>query len=61
MRLRPQIGYLALPHAQYYDFSDRKDRIGQACIRQTTRQPSVAVQPPKKDVKKNFVMEQVPN
>jgi len=29
MRLRPQIGYLALPHAQYYDFSDRKDRIGQ--------------------------------
>jgi len=32
-----------------------------ACIRQTTRQPSVAVQPLKKDVKKNIVIEQVPN
>ena len=32
-----------------------------ACIRQTTRQLSVAVQPLKKDVKKNVVIEQVPN
>jgi hypothetical protein len=32
-----------------------------ACIRQTTRQSSVAVQPLKKDVKKNVVIEQVPN
>ena len=32
-----------------------------ACIRQTTQQPSVTVQPLQKDVKKNVVIEQVPN
>jgi len=30
-----------------------------ACIRQTTRQPILAIQPLKKDVKKNVVIEQV--
>jgi len=31
------------------------------CNRQTTRQPSLAVQPHKKDVKKNVGIKQVPN
>ena len=26
---QPQIWYLALPHAHYYDFFDRKNTIGQ--------------------------------
>jgi len=32
-----------------------------ACIRQTTRQPSFAVEPLKKYVKKNIDIQQVPN